>query len=170
MAHSSIEKLLRAQPPALLQRPHRQRCTVPEAVFGEPVDDAAHDLRHGSKHQPGHVQRLRFNRAPLDAMRPGAVLVIRVPLLGGTCRLQAIDVVGDIVEGRVLRGRVLEDPQLRASTLTLGKERVYGTLVTPLGTLELEARDDIAWIFVSPHSEPGCEQRAWLLPGNSSQA
>lgn len=103
-------------------------------------------------------------------MRPGAVLVIRVPLLGGTCRLLATDVVAGTAEGTVIRGRVLEDPQSRVSTLTLGSERVYGSLLTPRGTLELEARGDIAWVFVTPFSDSGHERRAWLLPRNSSQA
>lgn len=173
MAHSSIDKLLRAQAPALLQGPSARPCAMPEAIFGEPIEDDSRSASrgtHGSGRHTGRIRRLRFHRAPLDAMRPGAVLVIRVPLLGGTCRLLATDVVGSIREGRVLRGRILEDPQARPSTLTLGPDRVYGTLVTPRGTLELEARGDVAWVFVTPNTGSRQVQRAWLLPRNSSQA
>lgn len=167
--HSAIDKLLRTQAPARLWGDDLKACSTPDAVFGQPIEGDFGDARDGSSRNRRTLM-VHFNRAPLDTTRRGSVLVLQLPLLGGPCRLLATDVTGSIAAGRVLTGRVLEDPQCRTSTLTLGPDQVYGTIITARGMLELEARGTVAWIFITPASGPPAENQAWLLPRGNSQA
>ena len=166
MAKSYLDRVLLDQAPALAEG----RTLAPEGVvesewiFGEPLDPPP------AGKNPNRTHKVRFQRGILEQLGRGAVLELDLPLLGGRYRLQIDEVLGSVAQGRVLRGRLLEDGHCRESTITLGTDRAYGTLVAPGGTLEFEAKGSVAWLFVTPQQRVTLRRRAWLLPKSSSQA
>ncbi|MCC5886640.1 MAG: hypothetical protein JJT88_09430 [Gammaproteobacteria bacterium] len=161
---SPLDRVLLDQAPALaagiepaLTEPER-----PERVFGDALDATPPGA------DPNRTCVVHFQRGILEQLSPAAVMELELPLLGGRYRLLINEVMGSIAQGRVLRGRLLEDGRCRASTITLGEDRAYGTLVAPRGILEFEAKGSVAWLFVTPHRPAPPRRRAWLLPKHGS--
>lgn len=173
MAKSPLDKLLLEQAPALacpgaeaLRDTGRRNATGDgpadgEALFGDVLQTAP-----GS--EPGRTAVVQFRRALLEVLQRGSILPLQLPLLGGRHHLLVTEVAGQIAHGRVLHGRLQEEGEGRLSTITLGPDRVYGTLEAAQGTLEFEARGGIAHLFVTPRRLPPLRRRAWLLPRKGS--
>jgi len=164
VAKSPLDRALLDQAPALAAgRPSAaDDGPVAERVFGDILDATPPGA------DPIRTRMVRFQRGILEQLGRGAVLELDLPLLNRRHRLLVTEVLGSITQGRVLRGRLLEDGHCRESTITLGRDRAYGTLVAPGSTLEFEARGNVAWLFVTPHQRPTLRRRAWLLPKSGS--
>lgn len=164
MTKSLLDRILLDQAPALAASPDP---VADDGSGGTKVFGAALDaIPPGA--DPARTCIVRFQRGILEQLRRAAVLELDLPQLGGRYRLLIREVLGSISEGRVLRGRLLEDGLCRDSTITLGTDRAYGTLVAPSGTLEFEAKGSVAWIIVTPHRRRPRPRRAWLLPKSGS--
>lgn len=164
MAKSHLDRVLLDQAPALTAG--RDSAAEDPAgatrLFGEVIDAPPRDA------DPVRTHVVRFQRGILEQLRRGTVLELDLPPLEGRYRLLITETLGSISEGRVLRGRLLEDGRCRESTITLGIDRAYGTLLAPHGTLEFEARGSVAWIIVKPQRSAPPRRRAWLLPKRGS--
>lgn len=164
MAKSPLDRVLLNQAPALAAGPAtaEQDASGRSELFGEAIDA----LPPGA--DPSRTCMVRFQPGILEQLRRGAVLEFELPPLEGRYRLLISEVLGSITEGRVLRGRLLEDGLCRESTITLGTDRAYGTLVAPGGTLEFEAKGRTARVVMTPHRRSPRRRRAWLLPKSGS--
>lgn len=164
MAKSPLDRVLLDQAPALAAGSESAAPGAPgsERVFGDTLDATP------PGGDPARTRAVRFQRGILEQLGRGAVLELQLPLLEGRYRLLITEVLGSISQGRVLRGRLLEDGRCRESTITLGEDRAYGTLVAPKGILEFEARGSVAWLFVTSDRRTHPRRRAWLLPKHGS--